>query len=315
MKNIRVLFMGTPEFAAHILAHILKENYTVVGVVTVPDKPAGRGQKMHLSAVKKYALQQNLPVYQPANLKADSFQETLDTLQPDVAVVVAFRMLPKKVWSFPKLGTFNLHASLLPDYRGAAPINWAIINGEKQTGVTTFFLDEKIDTGKIIAQKAVPITPQETAGSLHDKLMTEGAILVTNTLAGIANENIKAIAQPQPTINKEAPKLTAQNTQINWQANPQNIVDFVRGLNPYPVAWTILINGNKEWRCKIFSVEVEEKKHAYSLGKIIQTKQHLKVATHSGYILINEMQLPGKRKMPIQQILNGLRLEENAHMR
>ncbi len=314
MKDLRILFMGTPGFAVHILEEILKQNYNVVGVVTAPDKPAGRGQKVHASAVKKFALKQNLEIYQPSNLKSDDFQETLKQINPDVAVVVAFRMLPKKVWDFPKLGTFNLHASLLPDYRGAAPINWAIINGETKTGVTTFFLDEKIDTGKIILQEEVEIKTAETAGSLHDKLMQEGAKLVHKTLQLIAENKVEAKAQENDKIEKHAPKLNAENTKIDWTKKPEEIHNLVRGLNPYPVAWSYFQNGKKKMRCKFFSVQPENAVHNHAIGKIFKSKTALKVAVTSGYVSILEMQMPGKRKMPIKDILNGLNLEENSFM-
>lgn len=315
MKNLRVLFMGTPDFAVHILDHLVTANCNIVGVVTTPDKPAGRGQRMHASAVKKYAKKKELSIYQPPNLKSDEFQKDLKKINPDVAVVVAFRMLPEKVWAFPKLGTFNLHASLLPDYRGAAPINWAIINGETKTGVTTFFLDEKIDTGRIIKQEEVAITPKDTAGSLHDKLMETGAHLVHKTLLDIAKDNINPQTQPQETAFKPAPKLHKKNTQIDWSKPIEEIHNFIRGLNPYPVAWTYFENGKEKLRCKLYETEVILEEHTHEIGKVIQSKTELKVAVKSGFISIKKMQLPGKRKMPIKNLLNGLHLNENAKMR
>jgi len=306
--------MGTPGFAVHILEKMLQENHNVVGVVTAPDKPAGRGQRTHSSAVKKFALKQDLKIYQPTNLKSDDFQQTLAEINPDLAVVVAFRMLPKKVWNFPKFGTFNLHASLLPDYRGAAPINWAIINGETKTGVTTFFLDERIDTGKIILQKETTINAEETAGSLHDKLMEDGAKLVNQTIELIAKNKVEAKAQKDFNPQKNAPKLNAENTKIDWSKNPTEIYNLVRGLNPYPVAWTYFKNGEKKLRCKIFAVQAENTTHENPIGKVFKTKNELKVAVSSGYIKILEMQMPGKRKMLIKDILNGLNLKENAFM-
>ncbi|HLS29752.1 MAG TPA: methionyl-tRNA formyltransferase, partial [Flavobacteriaceae bacterium] len=233
MKKLRILFMGTPEFAVYILDEILKAEHTVVGVVTAPDRPAGRGQRVHSSAVKKFAEKKNLPIYQPSNLKSPEFQKELQDINPDIAVVVAFRMLPKMVWNFPAYGTFNLHASLLPDYRGAAPINWAIINGEEKTGVTTFFLDEKIDTGKIILQEEVKIESDDDAGSLHDKLMIKGADLVNQTLKLIAEKNIETQPQSSPAEGKTAPKLDSKNTRIDWSKTPEEINNLVRGLNPY----------------------------------------------------------------------------------
>lgn len=306
--------MGTPEFAVYILDEILKADHTVVGVVTAPDKPAGRGQRIHSSAVKKFAEKKNLPVYQPTNLKSTSFQEDLKDLNPDISVVVAFRMLPKMVWNFPTYGTFNLHASLLPDYRGAAPINWAIINGEEKTGVTTFFLDEKIDTGKIILQAEVAIQPDDDAGSLHDKLMIKGAELVNQTLHHIAEDNFKAKAQALPQEGKMAPKLDGENTRIDWSKTPEEINNLVRGLNPYPVAWTYFENGDKKMRCKIFAVRPEKMDHQYTVGQIFKSKNDLKVAVKGGFIYILEIQMPGKRKMSIQDVLNGLQLEEKSIM-
>lgn len=314
MKDLRILFMGTPDFAVHILKHILKENHTLVGVVTAPDKPSGRGQKMHASAVKRFALKENLPVFQPKNLKSDEFQETLKTLKPDISVVVAFRMLPKKVWNFPKYGTFNLHASLLPDYRGAAPINWAIINGETKTGVTTFFLDEKIDTGKIILQEEVEIQKEDTAGSLHDKLMYKGAEIVNQTLELVAQDKIEGKPQPENKNLKAAPKLNNDNTKIDWKEDIHTIYNLIKGLSPYPVAWTQFTNGKKEMRCKIYVSEIEKTSHDFPAGKVVKTKTELKVAVDGGFISIKEMQLPGKKKIPIKQLLNGLHLKENSKM-
>ncbi len=315
MKNLRILFMGTPEFAVHILAHLLAEGNQIVGVVTAPDKPSGRGQKIRVSAVKKYAEQQGLKLLQPTRLKSDRFQSELKALNPDIAVVVAFRMLPEKVWRFPKYGTFNLHASLLPDYRGAAPLNWALINGESTTGVTTFFLDEKIDTGNLILQKEVPISPTENVGELHDKLMQEGALLVQKTLDQIAKGTVKEQPQPEVTNLKPAPKLHKQNTKIDWTASLQDIYNLVRGLSPYPVAWTYFKNGKKEVSCKIYAVEMEKSDHNYPIGKLIKTKTELKVAVDSGFIKLKSLQMPGKKKLPANKLLNGLRLEENACMR
>lgn len=314
MKNLRILFMGTPDFAVYILDHLLKNNYLIAGVVTAPDKPAGRGQKIYHSAVKKYALAHGLPVLQPKNLKSEAFQKDVRILNPDLSVVVAFRMLPKEVWDFPRYGTFNLHASLLPQYRGAAPINWAIINGESKTGVTTFFLDDKIDTGAIIKQEEVAISPDDDAGSLHDKLMIKGAELVDQTLQLIINKQFETTEQPQTDSLKPAPKLNKENTKIDWAADPEDICNLVRGLNPYPVAWSYFINEGKQLTCKIFKVRYEKSVHPYPAGKLIKTKNSLKTAVKEGYISILEMQLPSKRKMPVEALLNGLRLSENARM-
>lgn len=314
MKNPRIVFMGTPEFAVYILQHLIEKEYQIVGVVTAPDRPAGRGQKIQESAVKKYAMRKNLEILQPANLKAESFYRELKQLAPDIGVVVAFRMLPKSIWNLPAMGTFNLHASLLPDYRGAAPINWALINGETQTGVTTFFLDENIDTGAIIAQNQVGITQKDNAGTLHDKLMQQGALLVDNTLQMIAANKIQPQKQEYTQPLKNAPKLNSSNTKIDWRASPKTIYDFVRGLYPYPIAWTNLKNGEQVLRCKIHKVEVEDTAHQMKTGKIEVCNGKFKVAVPKGFIHVQEMQLPGKKRMPIDQLLNGLRLYENAHM-
>ena len=266
------------------------------------------------SAVKGYATSKGLKILQPSNLKDESFLEELKNLNANLQVVVAFRMLPKAVWQMPKLGTFNLHASLLPQYRGAAPINWAIINNEEKTGVTTFFIDEKIDTGSIIANKEVIIKKDETAKTLHDKLMDEGAKLVLETLERI--EQGKANPKPQPETSnlKEAPKLTPENTRIDWTKPGKEIAAFIRGLSPYPVAWTILYNNNEELKVKIYSVSFEKATHNLEPGRIQTSKKHLKVACADGFININEIQLPGKRKMEIAALLNGYIFDEDSKL-
>lgn len=315
MKKLRIVFMGTPEFAVSILDHLIQKDYQVIATVTAPDKPAGRGRKLHSSALKRYAVKNQLPVLQPKNLKDDKFQAELRRLNPDIAVVVAFRMLPKKVWALPKQGAFNLHASLLPDYRGAAPINWSIINGETHTGVTTFFLDENIDTGKIIKQQKVAIDMEDNAGDLHDKLMVQGAELVENTLDLIAKEEVQPISQAVVREPKEAPKLTKTNTQIDWYQELNTIYNLIRGLNPYPAAWTTLLNGQKTLRCKIYETERKPTAHHHPVGKLIKTKENLQVAVKNGFLIILKMQLEGKKKMPVKELLNGLNLKENAKMR
>ena len=314
MKDLRILFMGTPDFAVTILDKIIAENYNVVGAVTAVDKPAGRGQKLRASAVKQAALKHNLEVLQPTNLKSDEFQADLERLNPNLIIVVAFRMLPKKVWDFPELGTFNLHASLLPQYRGAAPINWAIINGEEKTGVTTFFIDEKIDTGAIIDKKEIDINPKENAGSLHDKLMHLGADLVANTLESIAKDEVKTITQDQNDDLKTAYKLNNENTKIDWQQPSKTIFNLIRGLSPYPVAWTYFNNGEKQLRCKVYTADYSIEKHELPIGNIAVEEKKLKVATSDGFIFIEEIQLPGKRKLATKDLLNGFSLEENAKM-
>lgn len=312
MRDLRILFMGTPEFAVETLKSIIEANYKVVGVVTAPDRPAGRGRKLQQSAVKEYALEQNLPVLQPTNLKSDEFLQQLKELNPNLQVVVAFRMLPQVVWQFPEYGTFNLHASLLPQYRGAAPINWAIINGEVKTGVSTFFIDEKIDTGAMILQQEVEIEPQENAGQLHDKLMTTGAGLVVRTLELIAAGDAKTIPQEENDELKGAYKLTKHNTKIDWDRSLDEIYNFIRGLSPYPAAWTSLINGNNEVMMKIYASEKEYASHSYEKGKVLQEEKEVRVAVKEGFLLLKEIQLPGKRKMTVKDLLNGYQFFPNA---
>lgn len=314
MKNIRILFMGTPEFAVTILQKIIQENYAIVGVVTAPDRPAGRGQKLKQSAVKQYALTQELEVLQPTNLKAESFQKDLERLTPTVQVVVAFRMLPKCVWKFPEMGTFNLHASLLPQYRGAAPINWVIINGETKTGVTTFFIDEKIDTGATILQREIEIEPDETAGELHDRLMHLGAETVRETLEQLSIGDVSSEIQEETQPLRTAYKFTRENTKINWNNNLDEIYNFIRGLNPFPSAWCIFKNEGKELKCKIFKVSKEKIEVNRPVGHIIQDNKTLKVAAKGGYLIIEEIQLPGKRKMETKNLLNGLNISKDAVM-
>lgn len=306
MEKLRIVFMGTPDFAVGILDEILNKGYEVVGVITAADKPAGRGQKLSESAIKKYALEKGLPILQPTNLKSEDFLKQLKELNANLQVVVAFRMLPKVVWDMPKFGTFNLHASLLPDYRGAAPINWAIINGEEKTGVTTFFLDEKIDTGQIILQQETDILPNETAGELHDKLMVLGAKTVIETLNIIEKNQVVTKNQPVEDT-KTAYKLNKENCRIDWNNSTQKVYDHIRGLHPYPSAWSLLNHNGKELNVKIYSAEKEIINHSNLIGKIItDNKKELKVATKDGYIKILEMQLPGKKRMEMHEILNGM---------
>jgi len=313
MKDLRIVFMGTPDFAVAILKHLVDNNYNVVGVITAPDKPAGRGRKLNESAVKKYALQENLPILQPTNLKNETFLEDLKSLNANLQIVVAFRMLPKVVWQMPKHGTFNLHASLLPEYRGAAPIHWAIINGETKTGVTTFFIDDKIDTGEIILQEAIPVLNTETVGTLHDKLMDLGAKLVAKTVDYISNDEIKS--EKQPVLEqKSAPKLYPENTKIDWFDSLENIYNKIRGLNPFPAAWTIIYNNGEEITAKLYATKKETTMHNNKPGKIITTKKELKVAVKQGYIIIDEIKLSGKKKMDTKSLLNGYSFSEEAKM-
>ncbi|OEJ99395.1 methionyl-tRNA formyltransferase [Flavivirga aquatica] len=306
--------MGTPDFAVAILKRLVENNYNIVGVITAPDKPAGRGRKLNESAVKKYAKSSGLHILQPTNLKNDDFLNELKTLEANLQIVVAFRMLPKVVWQMPEYGTFNLHASLLPNYRGAAPINWAIINGETKTGVSTFFIDEKIDTGDMIFQAELDINPNENAGSLHDKLMIIGSELVLKTVASIEKGDIKTIPQIETKNIKTAYKLNKDNCKINWNDTIDSIHNKIRGLSPYPAAWCTLINGDDELDIKINKIEKEYIDHSFETGLIISTKKELKVAVTNGYIIIKEMKLPGKRNMDIKSLLNGYTFKENSNM-
>ncbi|SHG73239.1 methionyl-tRNA formyltransferase [Salegentibacter echinorum] len=315
MRDLRIVFMGTPDFAVASLKSIIEANYHVVGVITAPDRPAGRGRKLQESPVKQYARDKGLPVLQPTNLKNPEFLKELEALTPNVQVVVAFRMLPKVVWDLPKYGTFNLHASLLPQYRGAAPINWAIINDEKKTGVSTFFLDEKIDTGAMILQDEVEIKPTQTVGELHDRLMERGATLVTETLQLIAKGNLTPTPQPANNQLKGAPKLDRENTKINWEQSLDQVYNLIRGLNPYPAAWSFLINNKKEVKVKIFHCSKETNTHNLDFGSIKVEDKKLKVAAKGGFLIIEEMQLPGKTKMEVKSLLNGYHFSEDAKLR
>ncbi|WP_026302625.1 methionyl-tRNA formyltransferase [Psychroflexus tropicus] len=308
MNKLRVLFMGTPEFAVGILDQLINAEVNIVGAVTAPDKPAGRGKRLSSSAVKQYAVKHQLEVLQPTNLKSEDFQNDLNRLNPNLIIVVAFRMLPKVVWSYPSYGTFNLHASLLPQYRGAAPINWAIINGEKETGVTTFFIDEKIDTGNIIGSKRISISDEDNVESLHDKLMSLGGELVVETVRKIERNELKEIPQPNDQFLKPAPKLNRENTKINWNANGKDIVNFVRGLTPFPTAWTELNVGNESLKVKIFKVEHVNKIHSLNIGSSFYDKEHksIGVAVNDGFVYLKELQLPGKKRMQALALVNGM---------
>lgn len=314
MGKLRIVFMGTPDFAVASLFKLVESGYAIVGVITAPDRPAGRGRKLQESAVKKYAIQQNIRILQPTNLKSPSFLNELRSLNANLQVVVAFRMLPKEVWNMPQYGTFNLHASLLPQYRGAAPINWAIINGGTETGVTTFFLDEKIDTGEIILQERVAIEETDTAGTLHDKLMLLGADLVLRTIQQIEDGSIKRNKQSNSQNLKKAPKIHKETCRINWNSPIQEIHDHIRGLSPYPAAWTMLINDTETVLVKIYAVAMERKDHSHKNGQILFDKKEIRVAVSDGFVQLLEMQLSGKRKMRAQEILNGLKLSKSAHM-
>jgi methionyl-tRNA formyltransferase len=305
MEKLRIIFMGTPDFAAGILDSILKSDYEVVGVITAADKPAGRGQKIKYSAVKEYALANNLNLLQPTNLKDDDFIAELKTLNANLQVVVAFRMLPKVVWETPKFGTFNLHASLLPDYRGAAPINWAIINGDKKTGVTTFFIDDKIDTGAMILSKAIDIAPEENARSLHNRLMDLGSTAVLETLELIEKQKVVTTLQNPADNLKTAHKLNKENCKIDWNKSGESIYNLIRGLSPYPTSWFLLRDEEKELNVKVFDAIWNEELHDCKNGTVITDKNSIKVAVQDGFVELLELQLPGKRKMSSKDILNG----------
>lgn len=314
-RALRIVFMGTPDFAVQTLKKILENNYNVVGVITAPDRPAGRGRKIQQSAVKQFAERNGLTILQPTNLKDQEFVEALGKLQANLQVVVAFRMLPKVVWDMPEYGTFNLHASLLPNYRGAAPINWALINGETQTGVTTFFIDDKIDTGEIIAQRNLAIGQDENAGHLHDRLMDQGADLVIETLELISSGKVQTTKQALEDAEKTAYKLDKQNTRINWKSDSSKIFNLIRGLSPYPAAWTVLDNGNNQHiNIKVYGSEVELKEHSLQIGKVLIEDKRLKVAVADGFVVLTQIQLPGKRTMAAQDVLNGFSFSAEAKM-
>jgi methionyl-tRNA formyltransferase len=312
MDKLRIVFMGTPEFAVAILDTIIKNNYEVVGVITAADKPAGRGQKIKYSAVKEYALEKNLPLLQPTNLKDPVFLEELQALNANLQIIVAFRMLPKLVWEMPKYGTFNLHASLLPNYRGAAPINWAVINGETKTGVTTFYIDDKIDTGAMILSAETAIDPDENAGQLHDKLMVLGSQTVIDTLKLIETEQVNPIIQEDHSEIKTAYKLDKDNCKIDWSKSGTEIHNQIRGLSPYPVAWCIIKDNNQEWNAKIYESKISIEKHSLPIGTIQTTKKEIKVVVSDGFLQILSLQLPGKKKMTASELLNGMTFSDEA---
>lgn len=315
MKKLRILFMGTPDFAVAILDKLIIEGLHIAGVVTAPDKPAGRGRKLRQSAVKEYALSKELTILQPTNLKDIHFMEELSLLKINLIIVVAFRMLPKKVWQLPEYGTFNLHASLLPDYRGAAPINWAIINGESKTGNTTFFIDDKIDTGAVIAQQEISIAGNENAGSLHDRLMLQGADLVYETVQKISQGPVKTIPQTTKEGLKTAYKLTKENTKIDWHQPSNKIHNLIRGLSPYPIAWCELMNNNAIVPIKIHAANFHLNTHKLAIGNVIAENGTIKVATQDGFLIIEKIQLPGKRPMESKALCNGYDFSPEAKMR
>ena len=312
MEKLRIVFMGTPEFAVGILDTILKNNHEVVGVITAADKPAGRGQKLKYSAVKEYALENNITLLQPVNLKDETFLSELKSLNANLQVVVAFRMLPKVVWEMPLLGTFNLHASLLPNYRGAAPINWAIINGEIKTGVTTFFIDDKIDTGAMILSSETLIEETENAGQLHDRLMALGSKTVIASLEMIEKGTVSTIIQTDTAHIETAYKLNKENCKIDWTKPAVEINNLIRGLSPYPTAWCFIQDKNEEWNVKIYEAKIVLEDHDFKIGSLICTKKEMKIAVENGFIQIVSLQFPGKKKMNASELLNGIAFSEEA---
>lgn len=312
--------MGTPEFAVPSLRALVAGGYRVVAVVTTPDKPAGRGQKVHQSDVKVAALELGLPVLQPEKLRAPEFVEAMRALQPDLGIVIAFRMLPEVIWSMPRLGTFNLHASLLPQYRGAAPINWAIINGERETGVTTFLLNHEIDKGAILAQARMPILPEDNVGTMYDKLMHRGTELVLDTVERLAAGDVTPVAQPEYDDGqlKPAPKLFKEDCRIVWSLPGRRIVDFVRGLSPYPAAWSgVVRDGESEpaTSVKIFTVRFEAARHGEQPGTLFSDGRTLRVACVDGWIWLDELQMAGKKRLPVRELLLGWRDVNNCSFR
>jgi methionyl-tRNA formyltransferase len=312
MEKLKIIFMGTPEFAVGILDTIIKNNYDVVGVITAADKPAGRGQKIKYSAVKEYALANNLTLLQPTNLKDEGFLAELKALNANLQIVVAFRMLPKVVWEMPSFGTFNLHASLLPNYRGAAPINWAIINGETKTGVTTFFIDDKIDTGAMILNSEIAIEPTENAGQLHDRLMLLGSETVIDTLKVIENGNVTTTIQEDDAEIKTAYKLNKENCKIDWTKSGDEINNLIRGLSPYPASWCFLKDKNEEQSIKIYEAKLVFEAHTFEIGKLISSKKEIKIAVENGFIQLLSLQLPGKKRMQVAELLNGITFSDEA---
>lgn len=309
--------MGTPEFAVESLDILFENNYNIVAVVTVPDKPSGRGQKVVQSAVKKYATEKGLTVLQPPNLKDESFIKELESLKADLQIIVAFRMLPEAVWNMPSMGSINLHGSLLPQYRGAAPINWAVINGEKETGVSTFFLQHEIDTGKIIFQEKIPIGENETVGDIHDKLMLIGAKLILKTVKAVEDNDYPQIDQSEltnaDTTIYSAPKIFKGDCKIDWNKSIDDTHNFIRGLSPYPAAHTELIYPDgKTIGLKIFITTKEYSAHN-SPTAIITTdsKTYLKIAVTGGYIVLHEIQLAGKKRMKIEDFLRGFQMNND----
>ena len=318
-EDLRIVYMGTPDFAVEALRQLVEGGYNVVGVITMPDKPAGRGHKIQYSPVKQYALEQNLPLLQPEKLKDEAFVQALREWKADLQIVVAFRMLPEVVWSMPRLGTFNLHASLLPQYRGAAPINWAVINGDTETGITTFFLKHEIDTGEVIQQVRVPITDTDNVEIVHDKLMMLGGKLVVETVDAILNGVVKPVPQEEMAIVgalRPAPKIFKETCRIDWNQPVKKVYDFIRGLSPYPAAWSELVSPEGEVVVvKIFESEKVSEAHQLSAGTIVTDgKKYMKVAVPDGFVSVLSLQLPGKKRLKTDELLRGFRLTNEYKM-
>lgn len=317
-ESLRIVYMGTPDFAVAPLKALIEGGYNIVGVITMPDKPMGRhGNTLQASPVKQFAVKHDLKVLQPEKLKDETFLKELASLEADLQIVVAFRMLPEVVWDMPHLGTFNLHASLLPQYRGAAPINWAVINGETETGVTTFFLNRHIDTGEVIKQVKVPIAEDENVGDVHDKLMEVGAKLVTETVERIIDGKLHTIDQElmygEDEVLKPAPKIFRVTCRINWNQPTKRIYDFIRGLSPYPAAWTVLEDDGHQRDMKIYASTKGEKVEGLEPGTVAtDNKSYLKVATQTGWLYITTLQLAGKKRMDISDFLKGTKLSDKA---
>ena len=321
-EDLRIVYMGTPDFAVESLRALVEGGYNVVGVITMPDKPMGRhGSVLQPSAVKQYAVSVGLPVLQPEKLKDEAFLEELRALRADLQIVVAFRMLPEVVWNMPRLGTFNLHASLLPQYRGAAPINWAVINGDTETGITTFFLKHEIDTGEVIQQVRVPIADTDNVEVVHDKLMVLGGKLVLETVDAILNGTVKPIPQEEMAVVGElrpAPKIFKETCRIDWNQPVKKIYDFIRGLSPYPAAWSELITSEEGAAVvvKIFESEKIYESHQLATGTIVTDgKKFMKVAVPDGFVSILSLQLPGKKRLKIDELLRGYHLEDGCLMK
>ncbi|WP_373154870.1 methionyl-tRNA formyltransferase [Bacteroides cellulosilyticus] len=319
-EDLRIVYMGTPDFAVESLRCLVEGGYNVVGVITMPDKPAGRGHKLQFSPVKQYALEHSLPLLQPEKLKDEAFVEALREWKADLQIVVAFRMLPEVVWNMPRLGTFNLHASLLPQYRGAAPINWAVINGDTETGITTFFLRHEIDTGEVIQQVRIPIADTDDVGIVHDKLMMLGGKLVTETVDAILNDVVKPIPQEEMAVVGElrpAPKIFKDTCRIDWNQPVKRIYDFIRGLSPYPAAWSELVQPDGETVVmKIFETEKIIQSHQLTPGTLLTDgKTYIHVAAADGIIGIRALQLPGKKRLKTDELLRGFRLTEEFRVK